>query len=58
MLDVFQLLNLTDGTVMFLSDSYSDGTHSHPLQRHIYQNLGCSKSEHTFICEVTIPLSK
>ncbi len=23
---------------MFLSDSHSDGTHSHPLRRHIYNN--------------------
>jgi len=34
MLDLFQLLMLTDGLWLFLSDSHSDGTHSHPLQRH------------------------
>ncbi len=42
MLDLSQRLMLTDGLwiiVMFLSDSHSDGTHSHPLLRHISTNL-------------------
>ncbi len=40
---IFCLLQmLTDGLwiiVMFLLDSHSDGTHSHPLLRHISTNL-------------------
>ncbi len=47
MLDLFQLLSSPDDNwwtgvvwiiVMFLSDSHSDGTHSHPLLRHWYRD--------------------
>ncbi len=43
--DLFHLLSSPDDNwvlwiiVMFLSDSHSDGTHSHPLLRHVSPNL-------------------